>query len=118
MTDALVAELRAHRARFPDLGGTLVFPTSHGRRQSRHNVGRALRRAGDKAGLNPDGMKKVSPHDLRHSAAGLLLARGVPAPKVAAVLRHADARVTLMVYAGLVEAERAALRHDLEAALR
>ena len=50
--------------------------------------------------------------------AGLLLAAGVPAPKVAAILRHADARAMLTVYAGLIESQRAELRDDLEAALR
>jgi integrase len=62
-------------------------------------------------------VEKVSPHDLRHSCAGLLLAAGVPAPRVVAILRHADPRVTLMVYAGLVESQRVELRDDLEAAL-
>ncbi len=56
--------------------------------------------------------------NLRHSCAGPLLAAGVAAPKVAAVLRHADTRTTLTVYAGLVESQRADLRDDLEAALR
>jgi hypothetical protein len=32
-------------------------------------------------------------------------------------MRHADARVTLTVYAGLVESQRVELRDDLEAAL-
>jgi hypothetical protein len=48
---------------------------------------------------------------------GLAARRRRPGPKVAAVLRHADARVTLMVYAGLVESQRSELRADLEAAL-
>jgi len=118
MSSALVAELRAHRDRRPGLGEALVFRTASGQPQRRHNAGRAIRVAGDAAGLNPPGAKKVSPHDLRHSCAGLLLAAGVPAPKVAAILRHADARITLMVYAGLVESQRAELKDDLELALR
>jgi hypothetical protein len=48
----------------------------------------------------------------------LLLAAGAPAPKVSAILRHADVRTTLTFYAGLVESERGNLREDLEAALR
>jgi len=32
-------------------------------------------------------------------------------------MRHSDTRVTLSVYAGLVESQRAELRRDLEAAL-
>jgi integrase len=117
MTGDLVTELRAHRNRNPGVGDALVFSTVNGRPQDRHNVARAIRAAGDAAGLNPQGVKKVAPHDLRHSCAALLLAAGIPAPKVAAVLRHADARVTLMVYAGLVESQRSELRTDLEAAL-
>jgi hypothetical protein len=39
-------------------------------------------------------------------------------PKVTAILRHANPRVTLSTYAGLVESQRAELRDDLEAALR
>jgi integrase len=117
MTSALIAELRAHRARRPGLGEAFVFRTASGRPQSRNNAGRAIRAAGTAAGLNPPGAKKVSPHDLRHSCAGLLLANGVPTPQVAAIMRHADARVTLTVYAGLVESQRVELRDDLEAAL-
>lgn len=78
---------------------------------------RAIRALGDAAKLNRRGRKKVAPHDLRHSCAGLLLAAGVSPPKVAAILRHADTRTTLTVYAGLVESQRVELRTDLEAAL-
>jgi len=62
------------------------------------------------------GEKPLSPHDLRHSCAALLLAAGTPAPRVAAIMRHADPRVTLTVYARIADRERAALRDDLEAA--
>ena len=74
---------------------------------------RAVYRAGDDAGLNPDGAERIGCHDLRHSCAGLLFAAGMSAPTVAAVLRHADTRTTLTTYAGLVETDRADLRHDL-----
>ena len=73
--------------------------------------------AGDAAGINPEGVEKVGLHDLRHSCAGLLFAANIPAPKVAAILRHSDVRVTLTTYAGLVETDRADLRGDLESAL-
>jgi integrase len=68
-------------------------------------------------GLIRPELKPVAPHDLRHSCAGLLFAAGVPVPKVAAILRHADPRITLSTYAGLVESQRAELRGDPEAAL-
>src|SRR5207245_1885952 len=106
MTDDLVTVLRGHRSRFPGVGDALVFRTSSGKAHCRENVARAMRVASTAAGLNETGKKKVSPHDLRHSCAALLLAAGVPAPKVAAILRHADARITLTVYAGVVESQR------------
>jgi integrase len=122
MTDDLVAELRAHRSRQRSLArvrpDALVFQTSNGTAHHRNNLGRAIRSAGTAAGLNPTGVKKVAPHDLRHSCAGLLLAARVPVPRVAAILRHSDVRTLLTVYAGVVEAERSELRGDLEAALR
>ena len=77
---------------------------------------RAVYAAGASAGLNPEGVERVGCHDLRHSAAGLLLAAGASMPKVAAILRHSNPRVTADVYAGLVESERAALADDMAAA--
>ena len=104
MTGDLVAELRAHR-RTADLAregpqDALVFQSVFGNRHFRTNVLAAICTAGDAAGLNEGKPKRVGCHDLRHSCAGLLFAAGVPAPKVAAVLRHSDVRTTLTVYAG------------------
>jgi integrase len=118
MTSALVAELEEHLRRQPGVGEALLFRTAAGKPRTRHAVGNAVRTAGNRAGLNPDGVKPVAPHDLRHSCAGLMFAAGVPVPKVAAILRHASPRITLTVYAGLVESQRAELRGDLEAAFR
>ena len=94
----------------------LVFASRTGRAQDRRNVLSAVYAAGDAAGLNPDGAERVGCHGLRHSAAGLLLAAGASMPKVAAILRHSNPRVTADVYAGLVESERAALVDDMQAA--
>lgn len=119
----LVAELRTHRSRVAERGlarvrpDALVFSTRTGLPHHRKNALRAVYRAGDAARLNPIGRPKVGCHSLRHSAAALLLAAGVPAPRVAAILRHADARTTLTFYAGLVESQRPDLRNDLETAL-
>jgi integrase len=118
----LAAELRAHRAREARRGfqrvtaDALVFQTRTGQPQNRRNVLRAMYAAGDRAGLNGDDIEPVGCHDLRHSCAGLLLAARTPLPKVAAVLRHADTRVTAEVYSGLVESARTELAGDLESA--
>jgi integrase len=114
MIAPLKAELEAHRRRQPGVGAALVFRTASGRSQERHNAARAIRAAGVRAKI--DGQKPLSPHDLRHSCAALLLEAGVPAPKVAAIMRHADPRVTLTIYAGITDKQRAALRGDLESA--
>jgi integrase len=41
-------------------------------------------------------------HDLRHTAASLLLGEGVPVPVVSQLLGHADSSITLKVYAHLL----------------
>ena len=122
MIPELVAEMQAQRRRALAAGfargaaDALVFVTATGNPQHRKNALRAVHAAGDAAGLNPEGAEKVGLHDLRHSCAGLLLAAGIPMSKVAAILRHADARVTATTYAGLVESERAQLGTDLASA--
>lgn len=100
----------AHRARQQTIDpDALVF------HHMRHAVLRAIYVAGDAAGLNTGG-KRVGCHDLRHSCAGLLLAAGVPAPRIAAIMRHANVQTPLTTYAGVIETQRADLRGDLEEA--
>ena len=52
-----------------------------------------------KAGLP----QEIRFHDLRHSAASLLIAEGVPVPVVSQLLGHADSSITLRVYAHLLK---------------
>jgi hypothetical protein len=56
-----------------------------------------------KAGLNG-----VSPHSLRHTHASELLSKGVPIPTVAKRLGHANANITLSIYAYTLEADELA----------
>lgn len=134
MISALTAELQTHRKRIASKSlvkarnDALVFTTATGQPQDRRNILRAVYAAGDAAGLNGNvttpkaggaverDREPVGLHDLRHSCAGLLLAAGVSMPKVAAVLRHSNPRITADVYAGLVETSRAELGVDLTAA--
>jgi integrase len=94
--------LRRHRARqiaqadvmgeqWQDLG--LVFPTSRGTLLDPANLRRALRTVTELAGLG-----RWHPHELRHSAASLLSAAGVPLEEVADVLGHTSTRVTSATY--------------------
>jgi integrase len=111
---ALARELREHRSRQAgrDLrlvhADALVFTTSRGKPQSRRNALRAVQAAADAAGLNGDGREPVGLHDLRHSFVALALAldAGASLAEAAALARHANARVTAQVYAGLTESGR------------
>jgi integrase len=97
-----VEALRQHRARqfdqadvmgehWQDLG--LVFSTSRGTLLDPANLRRALRTVTELAGLG-----RWHPHELRHSAASLLSAAGVPLEQVADVLGHTSTRVTSATY--------------------
>jgi integrase len=48
----------------------------------------------------------VGLHDLRHSFVAVAFDRGLTAPQVAALARHANPRVTLAMYAGLTDEGR------------
>ncbi len=112
MLPALRRELVAHRSREAGRGlarvrpDELVFQTSRGLPQSRRNVLRAVHRAGDTVGLNPEGVEQVGLHDLRHSMVAIAFENNLSAPEVAELARHANAKVTLTVYAGLTDGGR------------
>ena len=84
----------------------LVFTTRRSKPQSRRNALRAVQAAADAAGLNGDGREPVGLHDLRHSFVALALDAGASLAEAAALARHANARVTAQVYAGLTESGR------------
>lgn len=44
------------------------------------------------------GLPRVNPHDLRHTAASIMVASGVPIEKVAAILGHSSVRITNDLY--------------------
>jgi integrase len=107
MLPALRRELIAHRKRQASISlallrpNELIFTTARGKPQSRRNALRAVHAAGAKAKLNGEGREPVGLHDLRHSLVAIAFDLGLSAPEVAAVARHANAKVTLTVYAGL-----------------
>ena len=49
--------------------------------------------------LNAANLPKIRFHDLRHTAASLMLNRGVPVLVVSKILGHANPSVTLSIYA-------------------
>lgn len=107
-------ELRAHRRRQIEerlalgdlwhdmpLGADLVFRTPAGTAVDPDNFRNACYRATELAGLG-----RWSPHELRHSAASLLLAMNVPLKTVSETLGHSSIRVTADVYSHLLEPAR------------
>lgn len=82
----------------------LMFTTAFGRPIDGSNFRRYLAQATERAELG-----SWTPHELRHSAASIMLAEGVPLMVVSETLGHSSVRVTADVYAHLLEpAQRSA----------
>ena len=72
-----------------------------------HSPNQALARTLRRAGLvDGEGVPLVSPHGLRHTAASLMLAAGVPLIVVSRQLGHANPNITAQVYAHLLGDEQ------------
>jgi len=68
-----------------------------------HSPNQSLTRVLRRARLvDQDGVPLVTPHGLRHTAASLMLAAGVPLIVVSHQLGHANPNVTAQVYAHLL----------------
>ena len=82
-----------------------VFATAEGKPLYYRNVTRDFGKAADRAGLNRDGLPKLSTHDLRHSTISRWIAAGLDAVTVARMAGdHPD--VILRVSAGDFEAAK------------
>jgi integrase len=121
----VVASLRAHKRRQAaeqleagglwvrrPLGADLVFRTPFGTAVDPDNFRNLTYRVTEAAGLG-----RWSPHELRHSAASLLLAQGVPLKVVSETLGHASIRITADVYGHLLEPAKAEAADAMERAL-
>jgi len=110
LPDEVVAALRSHRARQAAerlAAGTswhesgLVFTTPIGTPIDPSNFRRQFDKVFAKAGLFG-----WHPHELRHSAASIMLAAGVPLEVVSRVLGHASIRITADVYGHIMDPQR------------
>ena len=115
LTEAACDALRAHRNRqvaerlrvgprwvARPLGADLLFRSRGGGAIEPSTFAAALSHVSHGAGLG-----HWTPHELRHSAASLLLASGVPLVQVADFLGHSSAAVTAAVYAHVLDDARA-----------
>jgi len=119
LSAAAVEALRAHRSRQLEhrlkvgqhwQDNDLVFVNAFGRPLDGNNVReRSFAKLLTRAKLPP-----MRFHNLRHAAASLLMAEGVPIKVISEVLGHADITVTLKIYAHLMPAaqEQAASAMD------
>jgi integrase len=104
--------LRVHRLHAFQRGlarqNDYVFVTGEGTAFSYRNFAtRGLTKAADRAGLNPDGKPKLTPHDLRHTFGSHLVRQGADVVTVSRQMGHARPSITLDVYSH----EFAAVQH-------
>lgn len=125
LPSTLVDVLRRHKARQAEQrlafgvgwGGRfadedLVFTTSIGTALDPNRVNRQVQAIALEAGLG-----RWTPHELRHSAASLLIAQGVPLKTISEMLGHSSIRVTADVYGHLLDDARAEAATAMEGVL-
>lgn len=121
MPDLVVKALKAHRVRQLEerlaAGGDwtaldFVFPTSIGTPMDARNVTRALKEVLTAAKLPP-----LRGHDLRHTAASLLLAQGVAPRTIMEILGHSQISLTMDTYAHIMPTLEKDAAHQMNAIL-
>ncbi len=117
----LVEALRVHRVRQKAerlaagpawVESGLVFTSEVGTPIDPDNARRQIGRLTERAGVG-----RRHPHELRHSAASILLAQGVPLEVVSEILGHSSIRVTKDVYGHLDQRQKAQAARAMERAL-
>jgi integrase len=83
--------------RFPSVSELTVFCSSIGTPMEPRNLLREF-----KALLKKSGLPNVRFHDLRHTAASIMLSNGMPVIKIARQLGHAKASTTLDIYGHII----------------
>jgi integrase len=115
---ALVDVLRRHRAAQAELDmarGTrsaFVFTNDAGNPRDPDRVTRQVKALAAAAGLG-----HWTPHGMRHSAASILIAAGVPLKVVSEMLGHSSIRVTADIYGHLMEPARAEAAEAMQKAI-
>ena len=92
-------------------GSCLHHPGRHAARSSQQSTETSS------ASANAPGSGRWHPHELRHSAASIMLAQGVPIEVVSDILGHSSIRMTADVYGHILEPQRAAAADAMGEAL-
>jgi integrase len=95
LVDTLLKHLAWQREWIEENKDDLVFTNLQGGHMSYQNF---TRRYFEKA-LKTAGLRRITPHAMRHSYATTLLTAGEPIQNVSKLLGHADSSITLRVYA-------------------
>ena len=106
--DAQIFEAQRIKGRYNRLN--LVFVSEAGTPVHKTNLTRRVFRPLLKAA----GLSVMRWHDLRHCAASLLLAKGVPVTIVSKTLGHADVSVTLNTYSHVIPGQQSLAREAME----
>jgi integrase len=91
----------------------LIFTSSVGTPLDERNVLRIFQ----ERVLTRAGLPKMRIHDLRHSAAAILIAQGVDARSISELLGHSSVAFTLQVYGHLLESTKKDTAEKMDAAL-
>jgi integrase len=103
ITATLAEQLHALRSENGAGPSDYVWPGKAGGPMAKDSPGNLLERVQRRAGLVKDGKPLVSFHGLRHTAASVGLAHGVPLIAVSQQLGHARVDITAKVYAHLLD---------------
>jgi integrase len=119
LPEALIEVLRRHRSAQAEAElaagrgrPTFVFTNGAGNARDPDKVTRVITAIAAEAGLG-----HWTPHGLRHSAASILLAAGVPLKVISEMLGHSSIRITADVYGHLLEPARAEAAEAMQAAI-
>ncbi len=94
------------------LGVDFVFRATNGAPLDPSNFRKELSRATTAAGLG-----HWTPHELRHSAASILFAQGLPLKTISETLGHSSIAITADIYAHLMDASRAEAASAMDRAI-
>ena len=122
MPAGVLSALKTHRVRQLEerlLAGNqwrdsgLIFTTRHGKPLDARNVNRQFHKI-----LSAAGLPSIRFHDLRHTAASLLLAEGVEPRTIMEILGHSQISLTLDTYSHIMPTLQRAAAAKMDAILR
>jgi integrase len=107
LEELLAKQLARHEVYFPE--SKFVFTSSIGTFIDHRNLLRDFKKILELAGLPP-----IRFHDLRHTAASLMLKNGISVVEVAAILGHSSPAITMSIYAHFIPGVRSVVNETMD----